>query len=98
MPVKGCSPVGSTEVNFGPKSLKEDLKEYQDVLRMTVVLNKPKETSGLCSNEMDTVLMSPIVNLQLLPIRYTAENNDLLFCLGLIRMTLTRKQHLHGSF
>jgi hypothetical protein len=80
MPVKGCSPVGSTQVNFGPKSLKADLKEYQDILGMKAVWNEPKETSRLYRNEMDTVLMSPVVNLQLLPIRYTAENNDLLFC------------------
>ena len=79
MPVKGCSPVGSTEVNFGPKSLNADLKEYQDILRKKVFRNEPKETSCLRSNEMDTVLMSPVINLQLLLIRYTAENNDLLF-------------------
>lgn len=87
MPVKGCSPVGSTQVNFGPKSLKADLKECQDILKMKAVWNVPKETFRLRSNEMDAVLVSPIINLQLFPVRYTAENNNLLLRWELMPVT-----------
>jgi len=40
-------------------------------------VGSPKESSGLCRNEVDTILVCPIVDLELFLIRYATENDDL---------------------
>lgn len=50
IPVRGCSPVGSTQVNLGPKSLNTDLAQRQLILisDQDKKGRLPKEPAGLC--------------------------------------------------
>jgi len=41
MPVKGCSPVGSTHVNLGPKSLNADLQRISPMLEFLGTYTHP---------------------------------------------------------
>lgn len=84
MPVRGCSPVGSTQVNLGPKSLNTDLQRChiirfikQDIWKY---MHLPEETARICSNEMHAILVCPVVDLQLFAQRNISKDNNLLGC------------------
>jgi hypothetical protein len=80
MPVKGCSPLGSTQVNFGPKSLNIALvihMRYTSVNTRFSVRSLPKKTSSLGCNEVYAIFVSPVIYLELLAQRHADENHSL---------------------
>ena len=63
MPESGCSPVGSTQVNLGPKSLNTVLKEAQVRMRWhEILLDIPEQSTGVGSDEWDIILVRPVVD------------------------------------
>jgi hypothetical protein len=66
MPVKGCSPVGSTHVKEGPKSLKTQLREGQPQCRAPRSRDSPKETAHIGADKADPVGMAIVVDFELL--------------------------------
>lgn len=65
IPVSGCSPVGSTHVNLGPKSLNTDLENdvVKNISIQDTIMDLPKQSTRLSSDEVNTVLVSPVVDL-----------------------------------
>jgi hypothetical protein len=85
MPVKGCSPLGSTQVNFGPKSLNIALAAHMRYISTNTrlsVRSSPKKTSSLGCDEVYAVFVSPVIDLELLAQRRADENH------GLVRFSM----------
>ena len=69
--------MGSTQVNFAPKSLNADLSGDEHNSRVGSREHAPKETARLGSDEVHTIVTRPVVDLKLLADGNTAKHNDL---------------------
>lgn len=78
IPFRACSPVGSTQVNFGPKSQKIELiTRINDVLKERKLYQIPKESTRLSSNKRNIIRVCPVVDLNLLVQSCSTEYHDL---------------------
>ena len=77
IPDNACSPVASTQVNLGPKSLKTDLSEHKDRRDLQRNCNLPKQTTGVGRDKIYTVSVCPVIDFELFLIGSTTKNDHL---------------------
>jgi len=69
--------VGSTTANLGPKSLKTELYGRLSTRKGGLSSYLPKQTARLRGNEVDTVSMRPLIDLELLAEGNAGQDDDL---------------------